>query len=100
MLCNTYNNIVLDPAVVSGAEASALAEPEPAQRRGGDVMFISSLALGGVMIGLGGWDIAANMDAYMELGLAYSPLGPTVFGAGVLLSAASAWFIIGRRNEK
>jgi len=91
---------VLDPAVVSGAEASALAEPEPAQRRGGDVMFISSLALGGVMIGLGGWDIAANMDAYMELGLAYSPLGPTVFGAGVLLSAASAWFIIGRRNEK
>jgi len=91
---------VLDPAVVSGGETAGLDDPEPSQRRGGDVMFISSLALGGVMVGLGGWDIAANMDAYMELGLAYSPLGPTVFGAGVLLSAASAWFIIGRRNEK
>ena len=91
---------VLDPAVVSGGETAGLDDPEPSQRRGGNVMFISSLALGGVMVGLGGWDIAANMDAYMELGLAYSPLGPTVFGAGVLLSAASAWFIIGRRNEK
>jgi len=91
---------VLDPAVVSGGGAAPLEDAEPSQRRGGDVMFISSLALGGVMVGLGGWDIAANMDAYMELGLAYSPLGPTVFGAGVLLSAASAWFIIGRRNEK
>lgn len=91
---------VLEPALVSGADASQGDEAEPAQRRGGDLMFISSLTLGGVMVGLGGWDIAANMDAYMELGLAYSPLGPTVFGAGVLLSAASAWFIIGRRNEK
>lgn len=91
---------VLEPALVSGADASQGEEAEPAQRRGGDLMFISSLTLGGVMVGLGGWDIAANMDAYMELGLAYSPLGPTVFGAGVLLSAASAWFIIGRRNEK
>lgn len=91
---------VLEPALVSGADAAQSEEAEPAQRRGGDLMFISSLTLGGVMVGLGGWDIAANMDAYMELGLAYSPLGPTVFGAGVLLSAASAWFIIGRRNEK
>lgn len=91
---------VLEPALVSGADAAQGEEAEPAQRRGGDLMFISSLTLGGVMVGLGGWDIAANMDAYMELGLAYSPLGPTVFGAGVLLSAASAWFIIGRRNEK
>lgn len=91
---------VLEPALVSGADGSQGEGAEPAQRRGGDLMFISSLTLGGVMVGLGGWDIAANMDAYMELGLAYSPLGPTVFGAGVLLSAASAWFIIGRRNEK
>lgn len=91
---------VLDPADVSGGESASFDDAEPSQRRGGDVMFISSLALGGVMVGLGGWDIAANMDAYMDLGLAYSPLGPTVFGAGVLLSAASAWFIIGRRNEK
>ena len=90
----------LDPAVVSGIQASIPDEGDSGARRGGDVMFISSLALGGLMVGLGGWDIAANMDAYMELGLAYSPLGPTVFGAGVLLSAASAWFIIGRRNEK
>jgi hypothetical protein len=85
---------------VAGTEAPAALEAEPTQSKGGDVMFISSLAVGGAMVGLGGWDIAANMDAYMELGLSYSPLGPIVFGAGVLLSAASAWFIIGRRNEK
>lgn len=90
----------LDPTVVAGTEAPAALEAEPTQSKGGDVMFISSLAVGGAMVGLGGWDIAANMDAYMELGLSYSPLGPIVFGAGVLLSAASAWFIIGRRNEK
>lgn len=90
----------LDPTVVAGTEAPAASETEPTQSKGGDVMFISSLAVGGAMVGLGGWDIAANMDAYMELGLSYSPLGPIVFGAGVLLSAASAWFIIGRRNDK
>ena len=90
----------LDPTVVAGTEAPAALETEPTQSKGGDVMFISSLAVGGAMVGLGGWDIAANMDAYMELGLSYSPLGPIVFGAGVLLSAASAWFIIGRRNDK
>lgn len=90
----------LDPTVVAGTEAPAASEPDSIQSKGGDVMFISSLAVGGAMVGLGGWDIAANMDAYMELGLSYSPLGPIVFGAGVLLSAASAWFIIGRRNEK
>jgi lysozyme len=90
----------LDPTVVAGTEAPAAPETESTQSKGGDVMFISSLAVGGAMVGLGGWDIAANMDAYMELGLSYSPLGPIVFGAGVLLSAASAWFIIGRRNEK
>lgn len=90
----------LVPTLVAGTEAPAALETEPKQSKGGDVMFISSLAVGGAMVGLGGWDIAANMDAYMELGLSYSPLGPIVFGAGVLLSAASAWFIIGRRNEK
>ena len=90
----------LDPTVVAGTEAPAALEADPTQSKCGDVMFISSLAVGGAMVGLGGWDIAANMDAYMELGLSYSPLGPIVFGAGVLLSAASAWFIIGRRNEK
>jgi len=88
----------LHPEVVAGSEVAASPTPKP-QSSGGDKMFMVSLLVGGAMVGLGGWEIGANLDAYMELGLSYSPLGPIVFGAGVLLSTASAWFIIGRKDS-
>ncbi|WP_440957274.1 glycoside hydrolase family protein [Oceanicaulis sp. LC35] len=91
---------VLDPADVSGGETAPFEDAEPSQRQGGDVMFYTSLGIGAVMVGIGGWDVVSNMGAYMDLGLSYSPLGPVVFGAGVLLCTASSWFIFGRRNEK
>lgn len=94
----------LDPAMVAGPEAPDMftEEPMPAEGRG-DWVYTANLAVGLGLTGYGGWDLVSNLDAYLSAGLDFSLIGPVAFGAGVLLSAASGWYVVGamgRRNKR
>jgi GH24 family phage-related lysozyme (muramidase) len=90
-----YEDDALDPAIVAGPEA-ADHHGEPAQQKEGRRMYVALLGVGGVLTGLGGWELASHWSAYSQLGLEFSPLGPVVFGAGVLLSVGAGWFVFRR----
>jgi hypothetical protein len=86
----------LEPTIVAGPEA-VVPEPEPAQKSDGRWVYPAILAIGVGLTGLGGWELASHWDGYSSLGLEFSPLGPVVFGAGVLLAVGAGWFTFRRR---
>jgi len=86
----------LEPAILAGPEA-VVPEAEPAQKSDGGWVYPALLAIGMGLTGLGGWELASHWDAYSSLGLEFSPLGPVVFGAGVLLAVGAGWFTFRRR---
>ncbi len=92
-----HANDALDPFLVAGAEAEhgfKAEEEKPVERTGGDWVFGAYLAVGVALAGVGGWDLASNLEVYREEGFIY--FGPLAFAAGLVLSLASLWFIIGR----
>jgi hypothetical protein len=86
----------LEPVIVAGPEA-VTPEPEPVKKSDGGWVYPALLAIGMGLTGLGGWELASHWDAYSSLGLEFSPLGPVVFGAGVLLAVGAGWFTFRRR---
>ncbi len=86
----------LEPAMVAGAEA---ADPAPAAARksGGGWVYPALLAIGAALTGLGAWELTSHWEAYSSMGLEFSPLGPVVFGAGVLLAVGAGWFVFRKR---
>ena len=91
----------LEPAIVAGPEASETpAEaPMPAEGRG-DWVYSANLAVGLGLTGYGAWELISNLNAYLAAGLDFSLIGPVAFGAGVLLSAASGWYVVGALRRK
>ena len=91
----------LDPAMVAGPEApdAEPAAPMPSEGRG-DWVYTANLAVGLGLTGYGAWELISNLDAYLAAGLDFSLIGPVAFGAGVLLSAASGWYVIGALRRR
>ncbi len=87
---------VLDPAIVAGPEAGDL-EFEPEPQKSGSWVFPAMLGVGVVMTGLGAWELVSNWQAYLATGPGYSPIGPVVFGSGLLLSVGAGWMTLSRR---
>ncbi|MEO1038274.1 MAG: glycoside hydrolase family protein [Pseudomonadota bacterium] len=92
----------LHPGLVAGPEAGD-AEPEqtaeePTRQARGDWVFFANLLVGLGLLGAGGWDLASHFDTYREQGFFY--FGPVAFAAGLVLTVASAWFVLGRRSSR
>jgi lysozyme len=92
----TAEDEMLEPAMVAGPEAVEPA-PEPTPKSEGGWVYPALLGIGAVLTGLGGWELASHWEAYTSLGLEFSPLGPVVFGAGVLLAVGAGWFVFRKR---
>jgi GH24 family phage-related lysozyme (muramidase) len=91
----------LEPAIVAGPEAPGEHHEAPMPSEGrGDWVYTANLAVGLGLTGYGAWELISNMDAYLAAGLDFSLIGPVAFGAGVLLSAASGWYVIGAMRRK
>jgi len=91
----------LEPAIVAGPEAPDEHHEAPMPSEGrGDWVYSANLAVGLGLTGYGAWELVSNMDAYLAAGLDFSLIGPVAFGAGVLLSAASGWYVIGALRRK
>lgn len=91
----------LEPALVAGPEAPFEPDEAPMPTEGrGDWVYSANLAVGLGLTGYGAWELISNMDAYLAAGLDFSLIGPVAFGAGVLLSAASGWYVIGAMRRK
>ncbi len=91
----------LEPAIVAGPEAPDEHHEAPMPSEGrGDWVYSANLAVGLGLTGYGAWELISNMDAYLAAGLDFSLIGPVAFGAGVLLSAASGWYVIGALRRK
>ena len=91
----------LDPAMVAGPEApdAEPAAPLPSEGRA-DWVYSANLAVGLGLTGYGAWELVSNLDAYLAAGMDFSLIGPVAFGAGVLLSAASGWYVIGALRRR
>ena len=86
----------LDPAIVAGPEVgepAAVAQPQ----KSANWVFPAMLGVGVMMTGLGAWELASNWDAYLASGLDNSPIGPVVFGSGLLLTVGAGWMTLSRR---
>ena len=89
----------LHPGDLAGPEADISAtdrggdalEPDG---RGGDWVFFANLAVGLGLLGAGGWDLATHFETYSDQGFFF--FGPVAFAAGLVLTVASAWFLISR----
>ncbi len=91
-----FEDDILDPAIVAGPEAGEIdANPKP-QQSGGWV-FPAMLSVGIVMTVLGAWELWSNWSAYVANGLDNSPIGPVVFGSGLLLTVGAGWMTLSRR---
>ena len=91
----------LEPAIVAGPEAPVDSEEAPAPTGGrGDWVYGANLAVGLGLAGFGGWELVSNLESYLAAGLDFSLVGPVAFGAGVLLTAASGWYVVGALRRK
>lgn len=92
---------VLEPALVAGPEAPDEHHEAPMAAEGrGDWVYTANLVVGLGLTGYGAWELISNLDAYLAAGLDFSLIGPVAFGAGVLLSAASGWYVVGAMRRK
>ena len=92
----------LDPALVAGPEAQSHGdqrdEAMSAPERGGHWVYTANLGVGALMTALGGFWVWTDLEYYLAVGPGYDWLPVGALAAGVLLTAASAWFLIGARN--
>ncbi len=91
-----HDDDALDPAIVAGPEAGR-ADRSPQPQKSANWVFPAMLGVGVVMTGLGAWELASNWDAYLASGLDNSPIGPVVFGSGLLLTVGAGWMTLSRR---
>ncbi|MEQ8406516.1 MAG: glycoside hydrolase family protein [Oceanicaulis sp.] len=92
----------LEPAIVAGPEAIYVADETPpgAVEGRGDWVHAANMITGAALTGVGGWQIAANLDAYLATGLGYNWIPPGLFAGGVLLLVSSGWVVVGKMTSK
>ncbi len=88
-----HPGVVAGPEAESGAQARGGDALEP-DGRGGDWVFFANLAVGLGLLGAGGWDLATHFETYRDQGFFF--FGPVAFAAGLVLTVASAWFLVSR----
>lgn len=84
----------LQPALVAGPEAGEEHHDGALASEGKGVgVYAAGLVIGLGLTGYGAWELISNLDAYLAVGLDFSLLGPAFAGIGILLSAASGWYV-------
>lgn len=91
----------LQPVLVAGPEAGDEAADGAQQPDGRGVgVYGAGLVIGLGLTAFGAWELISNLDAYMAVGLSFSLLGPAFAGIGILLSAASGWYVAGAMRRR